>query len=156
MNMFSYVMAFLLHCNHNVTSLLLGTALKAVMAYVIEYVTKSSLKMYQMFDIIKSVFDRNDKMHGGNFDQQENAHKLMTQIVNALTSRLEMGGPMAAVYLIGNPDHYTGHLFIRCYWKSYTQWVMRQWEPDEECEVEEDSDPDPDRVLLRKKRFTIY
>lgn len=151
MNTFSYVMAFLFRCNHDVTSLLSGTALKAVVAYVTEYVTKSGLKTYQMFDIIKSVFDRNDKMHGGNFDRQENARKLMTQVVNALTSKLEMGGPMAAMYLIGNPDHYTGHSFVRCYWKSYTRWVMRQWVPAEELEVQEDCDLDPDRVLLRKK-----
>ncbi|KZP09983.1 hypothetical protein FIBSPDRAFT_759166, partial [Athelia psychrophila] len=58
MNTFSYVMAYLLRCNHDVTSLLSGTALKAVVAYVTEYVTKSGLKTYQIFDVIKSVFDR--------------------------------------------------------------------------------------------------
>ncbi|KZP22504.1 hypothetical protein FIBSPDRAFT_739008, partial [Athelia psychrophila] len=58
MNTFSYVIAYLLRCNHDVTSLLSGTALKAVVAYVTEYVTKSGLKTYQIFDVIKSVFDR--------------------------------------------------------------------------------------------------
>ncbi|KIM84091.1 hypothetical protein PILCRDRAFT_56716, partial [Piloderma croceum F 1598] len=43
----------------------------------------------------------------------------MTQIVNALTAKIEIGGPMASLYLLRNPDHYTGHTFKTFYWKSY-------------------------------------
>lgn len=150
MNTFSYVIAFLLCCNHDVTSLFSGTVLKAVVAYITEYITKTGLKTYQIFDVIKSVFDRNDKMYGGNYDRQENAQKLMTQVVNAVTSKMEMDAPMAAMYLLGNPDHYTSHLFVACYWRSYTCWVMSQWEPDVRVDNDEE-ELDPDMVLLRKK-----
>ncbi|KZP15575.1 hypothetical protein FIBSPDRAFT_912483 [Athelia psychrophila] len=151
MNTFSYIMSFLLRCNHNVTSLLSGTALKAVVAYVTEYVTKTGLKTYQIFDVIKSVFDRNDAMHGGTFDRQENARKLMTQVVNALTSKMEMGGPMASMYLLNNPDHYTGHTFVRCWWKNYTRWVMTQWDPLGNDDPMMDDEEDIERVIVRKK-----
>ncbi|KZP09984.1 hypothetical protein FIBSPDRAFT_718277, partial [Athelia psychrophila] len=55
----------------------------------------------------------------------------MTQIVNALTSKMEMGGPMAAMYLLGNPDHYTSHHFVSCYWKNYTRFITSQWDVDD-------------------------
>jgi len=39
----------------------------------------------------------------------------MTKIVNALIAKMEMGSPMASMYLLGNPDHYTGHKFVYFY-----------------------------------------
>ncbi|KZP22503.1 hypothetical protein FIBSPDRAFT_738918, partial [Athelia psychrophila] len=63
------------------------------------------------------------------------------------------------MYLLGNPDHYTGHEFVRCYWKNYTRWVTSQWEPNPDHEVDEDDDdPDPDVVSLKKrgKRYVAY
>jgi len=65
---------------------------------------------------------------------------------------------MALMYLLGNPDHYTSHMFIPFWWKSYVSDVMRYWslensshsKPDIEnnthkinqSEVLEDSDND--------------
>ena len=40
-------------------------------------------------------------------------------MVNALTAKLEIGSPMASMYLLGNPDHYTSHTFINFYWRSF-------------------------------------
>ncbi|KIL57981.1 hypothetical protein M378DRAFT_15852 [Amanita muscaria Koide BX008] len=33
-------------------------------------------------------------------------------MINALTAKMEMGSPMASLYWLGNPDHYTGHQFV--------------------------------------------
>ncbi|KAJ7301294.1 hypothetical protein DFH08DRAFT_639472, partial [Mycena albidolilacea] len=41
-------LTYLLRCNTDVTSLLSGTSIKAVVAYVSDYITKSSLKIYHM------------------------------------------------------------------------------------------------------------
>ncbi|KZP15810.1 hypothetical protein FIBSPDRAFT_699418, partial [Athelia psychrophila] len=49
----------------------------------------------------------------------------MTQVVNGLTSKTEMGGPLACLYLLGNPDHYKSHEFKPCYWRNYVQWMGR-------------------------------
>jgi hypothetical protein len=43
----------------------------------------------------------------------------VTKIVNALTAKLEISSPMASMYLLGNPDHYTSHTFIDFYWRSF-------------------------------------
>ena len=40
---------FLLHCNHDTTSLLSGTAVKAIVAYVTDYVIKPVLKTHVIF-----------------------------------------------------------------------------------------------------------
>lgn len=48
-------------------------------------------------------------MLGSGKTLKEKARALMTKIVNPLTASSEMGGPMAAMYLLGHPDHYTSH-----------------------------------------------
>ena len=102
---------YLICSNTDVTSLLSGTAIKAVVAYVSDYISKPALKTYLIFEATKNVFDRNSEMLGGSLDQKEKAHRLLTQIVNNLTSKMEIGGPMASMYLLHNPDHYTNHKF---------------------------------------------
>ena len=59
---------------------------------------------------------------------------MLTQIVNNLTSKLEIGGPMASMYLLKNPDHYTNHNFRTFYWLNFVQAARHVWNPDsEEC-----------------------
>ncbi|KAJ6489136.1 hypothetical protein C8R45DRAFT_827073 [Mycena sanguinolenta] len=50
-------------------------------------------------------------------------------MVNSLTSKLQIGSPMASMYLLGNPDHYTNLVFQMCWWKSYVGVVNHAW-PD--------------------------
>jgi len=42
---------------------------------------------------------------------------------------------MALMYLLGNPDHYTGHIFIPFWWKSYVSAVMRVWDSESRSDV---------------------
>ena len=58
-----------------------------------------------VFDTIQCIFERNSELIGGSVDRQEKARKIMTQIVNSLTSKLEIGAPLASLYLLQNPDH---------------------------------------------------
>ena len=57
---------------------------------------------------------------------------MLTQIVNNLTSKLEIGSPMASMYLLKNPDHYTNHKFQTFYWPNYVQAARHVWNPDSE------------------------
>ena len=71
-------------------------------------------------------------MIGGNAARKEKARVLITQIVNSLTAKMEIGGPMASLYLLGNPDHYTDHDFVVFYWKSYVTEVLRAWKEEKD------------------------
>lgn len=117
MNTFSHIITYLLRCNTDVTCLLSGTAVKRVIAYITDYVSKNPLKTYIVFDTIKAVYNRNRELIGDqSIHRSERARQVMNKIVNALTARSEIGSPMAAMYLLGNPDHYTNHTFITLPW----------------------------------------
>ena len=110
MNTVTPELSYLLRSNSDVTSLLSGTSVKAVVAYVTDYITKQSLKTYSIFDVIRSIFDKNTEIIGGDIKRKERVRKIFTQVVNSLTAKMEIGGPMASLYILGNPDHYTSRL----------------------------------------------
>ncbi|EPS93026.1 hypothetical protein FOMPIDRAFT_1093331, partial [Fomitopsis schrenkii] len=58
LNSYSPTLTYLLRCNSDVTSLLSGTAIKAITAYVTDYITKTPLKTHAMFTAVKTVFSR--------------------------------------------------------------------------------------------------
>jgi hypothetical protein len=147
-NTLTPLVTFLIRCNSDITSLLSGTAIKAIVAYISDYITKPGLKTYSIFDTIRSVFDRNSEMLGGTMKQKDKARKLIIQIINSLTAKLEIGGPMASLYLLGNPDHYTSHKFIPVYWKNYVREVLNTCTSDDQNATKIESEK---VVLLNKK-----
>ncbi|KAF8176663.1 hypothetical protein K438DRAFT_1607297, partial [Mycena galopus ATCC 62051] len=58
LNTMSRVVTHYSRCNTDVTSLLSGTAVKAVVSYVSDYVSKIGLKSYQAFASVYDVFER--------------------------------------------------------------------------------------------------
>jgi hypothetical protein len=148
MNTVTPILTYLIRCNSDVTSLLSGTAVKAVVAYVTEYVTKPGLKTYSIFDTIRSVFDRNSELIGGDHKRQEKARCVLTQIVNALTAKID--GPMAAMYLLKHPDHYTSHIFKVFYWKSYVREVRSVW-MDHDQDIKDENEPSQEENVIIEK-----
>jgi hypothetical protein len=140
LNTISPCITYLFRCNTDVTSLLSGTSIKAVISYVTDYVAKPTLKTYQIFATAYNVFERNSNLDADDSSRTNDARKLMLKIVNALSSKMEIGSPMASMYLLQNPDHYTSHKFIPFWWKSFVNEVSKS----ENCDhnINEDHDID--------------
>lgn len=133
-NNYAPVLSYVLRCNTDVTSLLSGTAIKAVVMYITDYITKYNLSTSVVFDVILSVFQKNREYLQGDDDQKDKAKKLITQLVNALTSKQEIGSPMASMYILGHPDHYTNCTFVPLNWKSYVSYVDASFsQTDNDC-----------------------
>lgn len=137
MNTVTSHLSYLFRCNTDVTSLWSGTALKAVIIYISEYITKSALKTHVMFDAIKSVFDKNTSLISGSLPDSEKARILMNKMVNLLSTKSEMGGPMVCMYLLGQPDHYASHQFVPFYWKTFVNEAKKSWLPETEKDTTE-------------------
>ncbi len=128
-NTFMPLLTYLLRCNTDVTLLRSSTAIKAVLIYISNYITKPSLKMHVFFDIIKSVFQRNKEMPDPS-SRSNKMHKIMTQMVNSLGAKMEIGAPMICSYLLGFPDHYTNRKFATFYWRSFVSEARNTWKEE--------------------------
>ena len=149
-NTFSSLVTYLFRCNTDTTSLLSGTAIKATVAYITDYVTKPGLNTYSMFDTIRQIFERNETLLTEKENIKASARSLVTKMVNALTAKLEIGGPMASMYLLGNPDHYTSHTFINFYWRSFVNEARSVF-----LTSMEEVDDFPEKVILNKSKGKI-
>ncbi|KAH6888300.1 hypothetical protein BKA70DRAFT_1121558, partial [Coprinopsis sp. MPI-PUGE-AT-0042] len=127
LNTFTPALTYLLRCNSDVSSLESGTAIKAIISYVTDYITKPALKTHQIFSSAYDIFDKASEDLFGEMPTKVAARKLVLKIVNALTSKMEIGSSTAAMYLLGNPDHYTSHDFVPFWWRSYVSEVNRQY-----------------------------
>ncbi|KAJ7267068.1 hypothetical protein C8J57DRAFT_1023516, partial [Mycena rebaudengoi] len=67
---------------------------------------------------------------GGSPQSKKNARVLVMQMVNSLSSKLQIGSPMASLYLLGNKDHYTNLDFKVIYWRSYVAEVLKSWKTE--------------------------
>ncbi|KAJ6574056.1 hypothetical protein B0H19DRAFT_933701, partial [Mycena capillaripes] len=140
MNMVNPILTFLNRCNTDVSSMLSGTAVKAVVSYVSDYISKLSLKSYQMFASVYDVFEKESEMRGGSERDKNNARHMMRKMVNSMSAKMEIGSPMASMYLLGNPDHYTSHNYVPFAWRQYVQFVRDFWVDSLKEEEEEDED----------------
>jgi hypothetical protein len=113
MNTFTPCLTYLMCCNTDVTSLSSSTSIKAIVSYISDYITKPTLKTHQIFSSMYDVFERNKLQLGNDVKTESDAsRRLILKIVNSLNAKMEIGSPMASMYLLGNPDHYTSHQFI--------------------------------------------
>ncbi|KAF5328907.1 hypothetical protein D9611_014251 [Ephemerocybe angulata] len=127
-NTVNELMVYLFGCNTDCTSLSSGTAVKASAGYIADYISKFGLKTYQIFSSIYDVFERNPDIKDESKDENDAARKLILKMANSLTSKIEIGGPMAAMYLLGHPDHYSSHDFVTLYWRPYVSYVLEKWD----------------------------
>ncbi len=145
-NTYNVVLSYVLRCNTDVTCLLSGTQVKAVVAYVTDYITKSPLKTYSVFEAVKAVLERRTDIEERSGSREEVARRVITKVVNVLSARREIGGPAACSYLLGNPDHYTNREFKVLYWYTYLKRAMANVAP--EHDVLTKSDRIDDKVLM--------
>jgi len=126
-NTITQIVTYLFCCNTDVTCLLSGTAIEAVVLYVSDYITKSSLKTHTIFESIRSVFHKNSEIIRGTLPMKEKAQMMMTKIVNMISAKIEMGAPMISMYLLGNPGHYMDHEFISFFWQPFVTEAEREF-----------------------------
>lgn len=132
LNTCNHMMTYLQRCNSDATSLLSGTAIKSSIAYITDYITKSSLSTHVIFESIKAIIEKFPDFKGGAENAINKSRQLLTKLSNSLISKLEIGSPMACMYLLGNPDHYTSHKFVNLYWRSFVNEVLRTASTDNE------------------------
>ncbi|KAF7789842.1 hypothetical protein EIP86_000788 [Pleurotus ostreatoroseus] len=129
---------------------LCGTSIKAVTSYVTDYITKQSLKTHTIFEAVRTILSRNSDILTDDTDKQVKARKLITKVVNALTGKSEIGGPMAAMYLLKHPDHYTPFKFRKFYWYNFVSKVESYWHKGLKERAFNQKQPD-EKILLWEK-----
>ncbi|KAF7335862.1 ATP-dependent DNA helicase [Mycena sanguinolenta] len=105
-------------------------------------------KRFQMFASVYDVFEKNAEFQGGDETCRENARHMLRKMVNSMSAKMEIGSPMAAMYLLGNPDHYSSHSYVPFAWRPYVQFVRNAWTTDYPLEDVEESNAEEERIPI--------
>lgn len=73
LNTFTPELTYIMQCNTDVTSLSSGTAIKAVVLYISNYITKTSLKTHVVFDVIQDIFGKTTDILQSHLPEKEKA-----------------------------------------------------------------------------------
>ncbi|CAF5058209.1 unnamed protein product, partial [Rotaria magnacalcarata] len=96
-------------CNMDIKFIWTGSDAKALVYYITDYVTKSSLAFYDMFALaqqgIKSI--EQQQATCGTESAIEKSRKLVLRCYNTIASHQEVSGVQVASYLMNYGDHYT-------------------------------------------------
>lgn len=118
LNEINPTLTYIMRSNTDVTPLMSGTATKAVIAYVCDYITKAAFSTYAIFSALKTCLGRKNNCFL-DLGVRGNAQKILTQTSNILSANQEVGGPMIALYLQKGNDYYTDSKFNDLYWSDY-------------------------------------
>ncbi|CAF2763621.1 unnamed protein product [Rotaria sp. Silwood2] len=90
-----------------------GSDAKALVYYITDYVTKTSLSFHDTFSLVqKSITSlQNLRNQTNNESAIEKSRKLVLRCYNMLASQQELSGVQVASYLMNWNDHYTTHRF---------------------------------------------
>lgn len=104
--------------NMDIKYIFSGSDAKALVYYITDYVTKSSLSFHDTFSLVlKAVqsFEKQKLNTDGAANAEERSRRLVLRCYNTLASQQELSGVQVASYLMGWPDHYTTHEFGNLY-----------------------------------------
>jgi len=85
LNTISPWLTYLFRCNTDVSNMLSGTTIKAVISYVTDYISKPVLKTHQIFVTAYNVFEKNSKSKEENPLQTDDTQKLLLKLINTLS-----------------------------------------------------------------------
>ena len=104
--------------NMDIKYIFSGSDAKALVYYITNYVTKSSLSFHDTFSLVLKAVQSIEKQKLNTdiaVNAEERSRRLVLRCYNTLASQQELSGVQVASYLMGWPDHYTTHEFVNLF-----------------------------------------
>ena len=117
-NNFNTTMLEALRCNMDIKFIGSGSAAKAILYYITDYITKSQLKTHVVYAALNLAVQRLEEVEIEKDDSRTRAKRLLQKCAYSMLSHQELSAPQVASYLLGLGDHYTSHDYAYLYWTS--------------------------------------
>ncbi|KAF8143047.1 hypothetical protein K438DRAFT_1466822, partial [Mycena galopus ATCC 62051] len=128
-NCYNQLIIFLFRCNMDIKYVGSGEVAKALVHYVTDYITKSTLATHISLSDVEYAIKRNNEKYAGT-DRDGVAidsinRSLFTKTVMALMSKQELSHQQVMSYLIGGGDCYKSHTFCNVRWGDIDRFVSK-------------------------------
>ncbi|TFK81782.1 hypothetical protein K466DRAFT_578429 [Polyporus arcularius HHB13444] len=122
------IVIFLLQANMDIKHIGSGEGAKALIFYITDYITKSSIPAHLGLAALLYAIDRTDVKYKGvqHWTPREQSGAL---------NILEISHQQVMSHLVGGGDHYTSHLFRLLHYRTFESTVLRYWYPERNAPV---------------------
>ena len=132
------VMVFLLRANMDIKHIGSGEAAKALIYYVTDYITKSSLPTHVgLSALLHAIHRASDKYKEKETWEREEYAGALTMMINSILSRQETSHQQVMSYLVGGGDKYTNERYRIIHFGSFERHIVRYWASQESTESQE-------------------
>ncbi len=127
--------------NMDIKYIFSGSDAKALVYYITDYVTKSSLSFHDTFSLVLKAIQSLEKYKlpdNINMSAEEKSRRLVLRCYNTLASQQELSAPQVASYLMGWSDHYTTHEFANIFLvgiENYLQATLIETQTKQQHEI---------------------
>ncbi len=120
---------FLLQANMDIKHIGSGEGAKALIFYITDYITKSSVPAHLGLAALMYAINRTDAKYTGvtEWTPREDGGAL-TILVNSMVSRTEISQAQVMGHLIGGGDHYSSHHYRLLHYACFERLVLRHWD----------------------------
>lgn len=124
-NNFNDTILCTIHCNMDIKFLGSGPSMKAIIYYIMDYITKSALKMHVAYAALEIAVTQLNMLEGNNTncDTARKAKSLLQKLVFMMISKQELSSQQMASYLLDLKDHFTSHSFQKLYWAAIEKYL---------------------------------
>ena len=119
---------FLLRANMDIKHIGSGEAAKALIYYVTDYITKSSLPAHVgLSALLHAIHRATDKYKEKEIWEREEYAGALTIMINSILSKQETSHQQIMSYLVGGGDKYTNETYRILHFGSFERQIIRYW-----------------------------
>jgi hypothetical protein len=146
-NNFNATIIQTMRCNMDIKFIGSGSAAKAIMYYITNYISKPELKTNVAYAALELAVQKLGEYHPEEDMLTTRAKQMLQKCCHAMISHQEMPAQAVALHLMDYGDRYTSHEFRRLYWTSFENHVNLEF-PSPECykTVRESGEADPENT----------
>ena len=147
---------FLIRANMDIKHIGSGEGAKALIYYVMDYITKASLPAHiGLAALLYAINRTQDKYRDIPNWQETRTAGALTVLVNSMMARQEIPHQQVMSYLVGGGDHYKSEKFRVMHYGSFERLVLRYWLRDENGEVREEEPTTTEQELQSARQENL-
>jgi hypothetical protein len=131
-NNFNATIIQTIRCNMDIKFIGSGSAAKAIMYYITNYISKPELKTNVVYAALELTVQKLGEYHPQEDKLTTRAKQMLQKFCHAMISHQEMPAQAVALHLMDYGDCYTSHEFCQLYWTSFEGFVDLEF-PSPEC-----------------------
>ncbi|KAF8233557.1 hypothetical protein L208DRAFT_1266138, partial [Tricholoma matsutake] len=121
-----------MRCNMDIKFIGSGTAVKAIMYCITDYILKSQLKAHVAYATLELAVTKLGSYNPGEDLMTVCTKNMLQKCANSMISWQELSGQFVATYLLDFQDHYMSHRYRKLFWTNFESHLNSQL-PSPEC-----------------------